>query len=464
MEKFDAQEWKRAMAERSTPVDVHDMRNCYNRAVQRFAKNLGLLLLLINLKLPPVRDKYMSLMPKNCASTSEATVFDVCRQLCIYFGKHNDELVASSQEVGGPLKAHGFIVQMTHFLVLEKCEPSRQSMQLGVSGNHYKLLPITAAARTEIKAMLDLHDTMEAILDFGVPRDLAGWNMRANLLRKSFTRHQVAGMLSGGYSCDWCIRSLLDAMLHVSATPSLQVRESDRLSDLPGPDEGGNIGKIAAALGTELVAPTVRRLGYDASVHLLSMFACLATWSRALPKRKKRKRSSIRVDGHHIMFSGNPFQTQALYLAGTIRKHTGSRVTNASQPLHRAIYNDAVYESADMIIVRNASKNNYVHKFSANMLNGTIDVMDVEREDVLEYDGRKWQQGRDICLYSVATMDRIVERWIARHKPGAKKMRKVEEKERRSSMKAYINVMLSTVDSTRTNEARTAFEDCEHYS
>ena len=117
MEVVDAKEWKAALAEVSICPDVINLRKWYKAAVIRFSKNLGLLLILISLKLPAVRDVYMAILPTDCTEVNEETIFDVCSRLCAYFGSHNDKLVKSSQEVGGPLKAHGFIVQMLHFFV-----------------------------------------------------------------------------------------------------------------------------------------------------------------------------------------------------------------------------------------------------------------------------------------------------------------------------------------------------------
>ena len=260
---------------------------------------------------------------------------------CTYFASHNDELVKASQEVSGPLMAHGFIVQMLHFCVLEKSKPSRTSIQLGVSNNHYRLMPMTSKARTAIKCMLDLHDTMDAILDYGAPVTLAQWNMQANLLRKSFSRHRVAGLLSRGYACDWCIRALLDAVLHATQGKCLQVLDSDRLQDLPGPDANGNLVKIGNALGTQLVRDAVRILEYTGSVHLLSMFACLATWRRA-ETQKEKKRSSILVDGNDLRLNLNLPQAQSLYFTGNETMNSDRKQNALSFKMPRLRWSAAV--------------------------------------------------------------------------------------------------------------------------
>ena len=234
-----ATDWKAALQGLDVPVDMVNFRELHGQIKSSFRHNLGIMYLFQVLKLPPVHKEFLRLAPRG-EKIGAQDVFHSCTQLCNNFRMHYDEIIASSHIVHGPLKTHGFIMQMIYFSVLSKTSASaRGAFRLGVSGGYYKLNTFSEAAKRAIDKVLDLHDTIAALLAFGPPANLKEWNIASTLLLNKFHSVRLEGVANKGYCALWAIRGILDGGLHES-NMQLDIHPNEKLTDLPGPDQTNN--------------------------------------------------------------------------------------------------------------------------------------------------------------------------------------------------------------------------------
>ena len=148
---------------RTMPLDVLDFRSRYAELRKLFSEVLGLLMLVHRLKMPMARESFTAAYVSHCAEVDEKKrIFlagrEVCRQCSTSFGK--EQFDQQFQEIRGPLN-QGFIAVMKWLRVIRGADAfGRASVQLGVSGQYYELLPYSADAAAFIDKYCQLHLTM----------------------------------------------------------------------------------------------------------------------------------------------------------------------------------------------------------------------------------------------------------------------------------------------------------------
>ena len=118
-----------------------------------------------------------------------------CRELCTLLCKKplKDKIDQEAEEIGGPLKAHGFLRCMTRMDILMEVKAGTQgSLQLGVTKKHYKLTATTDTTKRKVQQWLDLHDTVHCILAFEAPDTLEKWNVLSDLLKDALKKDMMS--------------------------------------------------------------------------------------------------------------------------------------------------------------------------------------------------------------------------------------------------------------------------------
>ena len=162
-------------------------------AVETFFEQKGLIIFMCQLKLPTAREQFENLYKKHRQASDDDVeiVVTTCRELCTLLCKKplKDKIDQEAEEIGGPLKAHGFLRCMTRMDILMEVKAGTQgSLQLGVTKKHYKLTATTDTTKRKVQQWLDLHDTVHCILAFEAPDTLEKWNVLSDLLKDALKR------------------------------------------------------------------------------------------------------------------------------------------------------------------------------------------------------------------------------------------------------------------------------------
>ena len=291
-------DWQNVTWDGALPLDLTDLRLRFGACREQFADELGLLYLVGILKIPAGREVFME-CSRDRVSTKDGYVglFAACADACRTCASEpwKQRFDAECREIRGPLKQHGFIEEMKRLFVIAKTvEPDPSSLQLGVSGMHYNLLPYSAGAAVAFGRFHDLHSAVSAILIMGPPTSLETWRKYRDVLAGAVVRFHVTGLQGLAYCFEYSVRCFLDGFMYAENVAALQVEDGDLLDALPGPDQQNHRRNLKAVFRTDSVQELVQELRLTQSVHLLLGIACMVTsktlsvvWDGGFARTKK---------------------------------------------------------------------------------------------------------------------------------------------------------------------------------
>ena len=266
---------------RPSPHDIEDAIENYPAWERWFSKYhaLGLVLLVIGLKFPIARQTFLDQLKRRSKDRDKVrAVFYAMRATAT-------TLVGSSQylsevdDIKAIGLAHGFCIYATRLKIWRVASDGAWSLK----GRRYTLLDITETARKTIGAFFSeaLH---EYLLKMTRAASVQRWNAGSITFGQEVRKVHVP-LLGGSYNLEWIYRVLQVCRMNESPKiRRLHFTPSDLVVSLPGPDEKGNLRKLARILGGVKKA-TVQQL-YDHAEYaprcapqFVSMVLCLATGS-----------------------------------------------------------------------------------------------------------------------------------------------------------------------------------------
>ena len=263
---------------RPLPHDVEDAIENYPAWERWFSKYhaLGLVLLMIGLKFPIARQTFLDQL--KCRSKDRdkvRAVFEAMRATATTL-VGSTQYLSEVDDIKASGSAHGFCIYATRLNIWRLASDGAWSL----NGKRYTLLDITGTARKTIGTFFSeaLH---EYLLKMTRAASVQTWNAGFLTFGQEVRKVHVP-LLGGRYNPEWIYRVL--QVCRMKKSPKIQrlhFTPSDLVVSLPGPDEKGNLQKLARILGGVKTA-TVQQL-YDHPEYapqcrpeFVSMVLCLA--------------------------------------------------------------------------------------------------------------------------------------------------------------------------------------------
>ena len=362
--RMNVMQWKSGLARREgLPADLQDAMRMYPKVASICCKRhcYGILLLFLALKMPTARDVFLQCWKKK---RFQSTVSGVFTTLSEFASLMSERCIAQeTKEIGGPLYAHRWQMLLRQLCVIGSSGKGKM-LSLDNTETSVRLQTMSNEATRCIRAWLDMHVAVFAVIKMTPPSTVEAWKARACILYEAFKFHQVPGMLVGGasYSCQWLVRTFLVSFMRSENVSRLEVGWGEKICDLNGPDQGGHVQNIAEQCKVTYILGLMKSLHYDGPPELLSMYLCLVPTADGGVKRKRKD-----LAGDRDLVAGRMFQTRVAFLRDTCG------ITNTRQPAYQKILN-ANFDAGNIIVFPQVSKFKICWLSSA-VREGTVDVV-----------------------------------------------------------------------------------------
>ena len=332
--KMALSKWRGVLAHlhgQSLPLDLADAIVSFPVLRNECGSCLGIMMVCLALKLPVVRRSFMEHWRKGNRPTSAEGVFDTLTRVAIAFS--DDPPVTDTQQIGGPLYAHGWQMLLSQMCVVADAGRGR-CVYLGIGRKCMRLQSFSDDARAVIGGYLNLHPLIFSLIHDEGPRNLQEWGLHAAALYEAFNFWSIPGLRQGsnGYCGQWIVRTLLVAMMRWKGIAALELSVDDEVTDLCGPDESGTLAILANVTKAKDAQRCLQALKYKGPPELLAMWACLRREEVTRKKRKTQERrtpDSDDVRGVFFLYKKRKFQTLNSFIKRNSR--VSSSWTSASR-------------------------------------------------------------------------------------------------------------------------------------
>ena len=362
--------WKmsfRATATRDLPRDLEHAIHWFPQARTVFADTLGFLLFWLELKFGPPRNTFLFEFKAACNEPNmRKRVFIAAQKVAISMSRNppDDWL----DDVGGPLKAHGYQMALQLIHAIEKDRNGK--ILLGRGREAFRLAKWSNQAEMALKSWEGMHLSVATIFEYGAPETLTFWKTTAAALSLGFVFCKVPGHANGSgyYAVDWLTRSLLIPFMRQTGVMALHVRPDDTMGKLPGPENSNYRKALNALTGCTQkysVHVVFKKLGYTAGAELFNMWCCLIG---AMLQRQKDQKRKQELPHPHFRYNGEQYMT--LFQFKKWKKLT----RNTSASVQRL--DEYAFAHIDTIVFLKADSKHYTRQLPTGWRQGSMDLKD----------------------------------------------------------------------------------------
>ena len=147
----------------------------------------------------------------------------------------------------------------------------------------YVMFSTDQTVNAKVRTFLAMNDTVRCLR---AAESLQAWHTLKDEFCAALTKHRVRKLASTAkhiqYNREWVFRTLQVALRKLYQNNWLYVSATDLISDLPGPDQSGNIPKLIQAIGGDIgVKQMYERYHIKSPPELVSMNLCLQSGNYA---------------------------------------------------------------------------------------------------------------------------------------------------------------------------------------
>lgn len=405
--------WRGVLAHlhgQSLPLDLADAIDSFPLLVRDCGHCLGIIIVCLALKLPAVRRSFMEHWRQGCKPTTAEGLFATLTLVASEFS--DNPPVNDTQQIGGPLYAHGWQMLLSQMGVVADGGRGRY-VRLGIGRKCVRLQSFSDDASTVIQSYLNLHPLLFSLIHDEGPRTLPEWRLHAASLYEAFNFWQIPGLRNGGngYCGQWIVRTLLVAMMRWKGIAALELSVDDKVTDLCGPDESGTLAVLANVTKSKDAQGCLSALRYKGPPELLAMWACLRREEVTGKKRKAQRKRTVTsktpdlgdVRGLFFSYKKRKFQTLNTF----IKRNSG---VSSSWSSARRVKVQKI-NMKNVLVFPACRSNTYRRQLSWEICSGVVDLEnygDCKLLSAMSRDERKMLDHNSLRAYEINALRRAL--------------------------------------------------------